>query len=60
MDYIQIPRDFIQMHKFITLTANVMFVNDLTFVITFGQGIGLITLEFTPKRTARQLACNLS
>ena len=36
IDYILIPQDFVHMHKFITVTACVMFVNDLAFVITFG------------------------
>ena len=36
MDYIQIPRDFIHMHKFVTFMADIIFVNNLPFVITFG------------------------
>jgi len=47
-DYVQIPRDLIQTNKYVTLTADVMFVNNLAFVITYGRGIGLITAEFTP------------
>ena len=38
---------------------DVMFVNILAFMIVFGRGIGLITMEFTPKCMAKQLACNL-
>ena len=37
MDYVQIPRDLVQMDKYVILTADVMFVNNLTFVITYGQ-----------------------
>ena len=58
-DYVQIPRDLVQMNKYVTLTADVMFVNNLAFVITYGWGIGLITAEFTPNRKANQLASNL-
>ena len=46
-------------HKFVTLTVDAMFVNNLAFVITFGRGIELITVEFTPMHMAKQLACNL-
>ena len=27
--YVQIPRDFVQLHKYVTLVADIMFVNDL-------------------------------
>ena len=47
------------MNKFVTLTANVMYVNNVLLVITYGQGIGLITAKFMPNWTAYQLACNL-
>ena len=59
MDYIQIPRDVIQTNKYVTLTADVMFVNNLPFVITNGRGIGLIIAEFMPNQMAEQLASNL-
>ena len=35
MDYVQIPKDIIQMNKFVTLTADVMYVNGLPFVINY-------------------------
>ena len=47
-DYVQIPRDFFALHKFVTLTADVMFVNRLAFMITFGKGVELVAVEFTP------------
>ena len=59
MDYVQIPKDVIQMNKFVTLTADLMYVNCLPFVITYGQGIGLIMAEFMPNQTANKLASNL-
>ena len=46
MDYVQIPRDLILMNKYVTLTADAMFVNNLVFVITYGKKIDLITAEF--------------
>ena len=36
-DYVQIPRDVIQKNKYVTLTADVMHVNNLPFVITVGE-----------------------
>ena len=45
---VQIPRDVIQMNKYVTLTADVMFINNLPFVITYGRGIGLIMTEYKP------------
>ena len=58
MDYVQIPRDIIQMNKFVTLIADEIYVNSLPFVI-YEQGIGLITAEFMPNCTAYQLVCSL-
>ena len=34
VEYVQIPRDFVQLHKYVTLVADVMFVNGLPFLIT--------------------------
>ena len=45
--------------KKITLTGDVMFVNKLPFFVTFGRDIGLLTVKFTPTRTAKQLGENL-
>ena len=52
MDYIQIPRDLVQMNKYVTLTADVMFINNLAFVITYGKRISLITAEFMTNQKA--------
>ena len=59
MDYVQISRDVIQTNKYVTLTADVKYVNNLPFVITYGREIGLIMAEFMPNQTAIQLATNL-
>ena len=49
----------IQTNKQTAFIADVMFVNNLPFVITYGREIGLITAEFIPNQMARQLTCNL-
>ena len=58
-EYMKMPRDFYQLHKFVTLSADVMFVNGIPFLITFSRNIRLITAEHVPTRTARQLAKSL-
>ena len=58
-DYVQIPKEFMTTHKFVTLMADIMFVNNLAYVITFRRGIGHLIMEFTPVCRAKQLAHNL-
>ena len=38
-EYLGIPRDFYQLHHFITLTADVMFVNMIAFFTTLGRDL---------------------
>ena len=52
---LSIPRDFYQLHKFETLTMDIMFVNGLAFFVTLSQKIWLNTVEFLPKRTDNYL-----
>ena len=47
------------MNNFVTLTADVMFVCGLPFLVTYSRSIKLTTTEFIPTRTARQLAKSL-
>ena len=39
--------------------AEIMFVNQIPFIITYGKGVGLITMEWIPNRTWKQLESNL-
>ena len=39
------------MNNFMTLAADVMYVNNLPFMITYRQGIGLIMAAFMPNHT---------
>ena len=43
--YVMIPRDVLKTNKCVTLTANVMLVNNLPFVITQRREIGLVMAE---------------
>ena len=48
VDYVEIPRDLDDMHKYVTLAADVMFVNGLPFLVTLSRGISLVTIEYLP------------
>ena len=59
VDYVEIPWDLINMHKYVTLVAEVMFVNSLLFVVTSSRGIRLVTIEYLPSQTAKRLVLTL-
>ena len=44
------------MHKMVTLTADVMFVSGIPFLVTFSRNIKFRTTECVPRRTAKLLA----
>ena len=58
-EYLVTPRDFYELHYFVTLTADVMFVSGTGFLTTLSRGIKLFTVEHTPSRTAANLANSL-
>ena len=55
VEYVQIPWDFVQLHKYITLVVDVVFMNGLSFLVISLQGLSLATIEHLPSRTARHL-----
>ena len=59
VEYVQIPWDFVQLHKYVTLVVDVMFVNGLPFLVTSLRGLSLVTIEHLPSRTAKHLAQTL-
>ena len=56
---LKIPRDFYWLHKYVTLTADLMFVSGLPFLVTYSKGIKMTTAEYVPGRTAVELANSL-
>ena len=48
------------MHKRVTITADVMFVNRFSFLVTLSRKIKFRTTQFLSKRTARTLADSLT
>ena len=51
----KIPKYFYQLHKFVTLTADVMFVDGIPFLVTFSRNILLVTCKHAHTRTSGQL-----
>ena len=43
-DSVAIPRDFYELNRFITLTADVMFVNGIAFMTTLSRKVRLTTV----------------
>ena len=60
VEYVAIPRDIYSLHRFVTLTADIMFVNGVAFLITLSRQIRLVTIEHVPSRTALQLSNSLT
>jgi hypothetical protein len=59
LDYVAVPHEFMKLHKYVTLVADVMFVNGIAFLVTMSRGIKFITAEHIPTRTAKQLSKSL-
>ena len=57
--YIGIPRNIFERHKLVTLTADLMSVNAIPFLVTLSRDIRLFTCEHVPCRTAAQLSKSL-
>ena len=55
VDYIDLPLSFLDRHRNVTVTADIMFVNGLPFLITLSRAINLVTIEFASTRTAANL-----
>jgi hypothetical protein len=58
-NFVRIPRDIIDMNRYVTLVVDVMFVCGLPFLISLSRRIRFVTVEFIPKRTAGELSNGL-
>ena len=58
-NFVRIPRDIINMNRYVTLVADVIFVCGLPFLISLSHCIRFIMVEFIPKRTAGELCSGL-
>ena len=52
---LKITQVFYRLNKFVTLTADVIFVSNILFLVTFSRKIKTITAEYVPSRTSQQL-----
>ena len=53
-EFTKIPRDFYVLHRFVVLTADLMFVNGFPFLVTQSRNIRLLTVELLPNRCRRR------
>ena len=58
-EYIQIPKDFILLHKKVVLVADIMFVNNVAFLVKLSRKIKFLTVEHIKSRSAKQLVHSL-
>ena len=58
-DYVSVPREFLSLHRFASLVADVTFVNNIHFLITMSHGIKFVTFEYTSYLTAKELSKKL-
>ena len=54
--YVAVPRDFLEMHKYVTLVSDVCFVNNVAFLVTMSRGIKFVTVKFISTHTYKQLS----
>jgi hypothetical protein len=53
----QIPPEVLKLHKHVTITVDIMFVNNLPFFVTKSRGLQFTTVEFLPVNS--MLQCNM-
>ena len=58
-NYIPIPRDLYDIYKFVTLTADVMFVNSMEFLTNLSRDIIFFTAKHLPSLTYNNLSSSL-
>jgi hypothetical protein len=56
VEYGNVPDDFHRLHKFVKLTANIMFINGIVFLTTLSRILRMATVEYIPSRMAVQLS----
>ena len=56
---LSVPDDYHRLHHFVTLTADVIFVNGVPFLVTLSRKIRLLTAEHIPSCTVKQLGISL-
>ena len=52
-EYAAVPKELVSRHKFISMAADVFFVNGIAFLLTVILKPKFVTVEHTPVRTAK-------
>jgi hypothetical protein len=58
-DYVEIPKEILDMNKAVTIAADVMFVNGLPFVVIISRKIKFTRTEYVPSRSQSNLVKSL-
>ena len=56
MYYIAVSRGFLKLHNFVTFMGDLMFVNNIHFLIAIYFGIKFVTVEYVRNHTAKELS----
>ena len=59
-EYMKIPEYFYKIHKFVTLTSDVVFLNLNLFMITSARKIKFLTVDHISRQTSEQLSKSLN
>jgi hypothetical protein len=59
-DYVQIPNEILELNKDVTLAVDVMFVDDIHFVVSLSRKIKFTTSEYVPRRSKPLLVKSLN
>ena len=59
MEYVEIPQAIVEQYQNLVLAVNVMFADGVPFMVSVARGINLITAEYTPFRTIKQLVAGV-
>ncbi|KAL7447969.1 hypothetical protein ACHAXS_000114, partial [Conticribra weissflogii] len=54
-EYVAIPRDLMELHKYVDIAGDVMFVNGVPHLVTASLGLNLTTVKYLETQTATQL-----
>jgi hypothetical protein len=53
-------RAVLERHQLVTLAVDIMFVNEVPFLVSVARGLDLVTAKFTPSRTTKLLAAGIT
>ena len=56
MDFVDVPKVFLKLHHFVTIMADLMFVNVAPFLVTISHGMKFVAVKHIPIRMDNQLS----